>query len=328
MTMLTSRSELYCAPRAAISCEDLESRSWRRVAHPNQDPEIVFARWTDPRTEWRRTSVVAADNQFVLDIALAPARVRLVSNRKVIFEGLMASGMTYVCHPAHTLLAEYSGPANFLRLYVADSLIDPQARHASLGVSADASLAIMLSRDALIDHLARALQTVKEGASERYVESLAKAIVARTAQIQPKSTRVSPLPGWRLARVIDFIEANMSEAISLADLAATAALSRAHFAVQFRLATGCKPHDFILLRRIEAAKRLLVETPDGLAEIALTVGFQTQAHFSTVFKRFVGDTPGGWRRMKLRDGGERREGASSALAKPATHAGALGGEPA
>jgi AraC family transcriptional regulator len=34
-------------------------------------------------------------------------------------------------------------------------------------------------------------------------------------------------------------------------------------------------------------------------DIALTVGFQTQAHFTTVFKRFVGDTPYQWRSAHL-----------------------------
>jgi AraC family transcriptional regulator len=308
MTMLNSRSEVCVDHRAAVSRDDVKSRSWRRVSGLHQSPEIVVARWTDTRMEPRRATVAAPEGCFVLDIALAPTRVRLISDRKLIFDGSMASGMTYVCHPAHTLRAEYSSPADFLRLYVADSLIDPRTPDANLTGAADTSFATMLSRDALIDHLARALQAADEGASERYIESLARAIVARTAQIRPKNARVSPLPQWRLAQVIGYIEANISEAISLADLAAAAELSRAHFSVQFRLATGCRPHDFILLRRIEAAKRLLVETPSELAEVALAVGFQTQAHFSTVFKRFVGDTPGGWRRLRLGEGAERRNG--------------------
>jgi AraC family transcriptional regulator len=99
--------------------------------------------------------------------------------------------------------------------------------------------------------------------------------------------------------VVDHIDAHIAEAISLSDMAAAAGLSRMHFAAQFRLATGSKPHDFVLLQRIEAAKRLLICTPNDLVAIALTVGFQAQAHFSTVFKRLVGETPGRWRRARL-----------------------------
>lgn len=68
-----------------------------------------------------------------------------------------------------------------------------------------------------------------------------------------------------------------------------------HFAAQFRVATGMRPHEYLLRQRIERAQKMLVETRDSLVEIALGVGFQTQAHFTTVFRRFVGDTPYQWR---------------------------------
>lgn len=271
---------------------------------------MVVARWTDARLEARREAVVAPDGQFVFDVALAPAHVRLLSGREMIFDGVMASGMTYVCRPSQTLHAEFAGPVEFLRLSVAEGLIHgQQAAEASPAPSREASFATMLPRDALICHLARAVQMARDGAEESYVQALARAIMVRTAQIRQRSARVSPLPKWRLRRVVDYIEAHISEAISLASLAAAAGLSRTHFTVQFRLATGCKPHEFILLRRIEVAKRLLIETSRELVDIALTVGFQAQAHFSTVFKRFVGESPGRWRRTQLAEWSRSQEAA-------------------
>ena len=53
--------------------------------------------------------------------------------------------------------------------------------------------------------------------------------------------------------------------------------------------------DMVVLRLNEERLELLLETRDPLVEIALAVGFQTQAHFTTVFRRFVGDTPYQWR---------------------------------
>jgi AraC-like DNA-binding protein len=234
----------------------------------------------------------------------------LLSGREVIFDGVMASGMTYVCRESQTLHAEFAGPADILHLYVVGGSIHTQ-QHTEMnaGMQSDTSRATMLSRDALIDHLARAVQTAEDGADASSIDTLARAIVVRAAQIRQGSARVSPLPKWRLRRVVDYIEAHISEAISLADLAAAAGLSRTHFAAQFRLATSCKPHDFILLQRIEAAERLLLQTSRSLLDIALTVGFQTQAHFSTVFKRFVGETPGRWRRAQLARWSQRREAA-------------------
>jgi AraC family transcriptional regulator len=111
-----------------------------------------------------------------------------------------------------------------------------------------------------------------------------------------KRRTVAALPKWRLLRVLRYIETNIGESITLANLAATAGLSRMYFAKQFRVSTGIRPHDFILRKRIERAQQLLGATSETLVEIALSVGFQTQAHFTTVFKKIAGSTPYQWRR--------------------------------
>jgi AraC family transcriptional regulator len=111
-----------------------------------------------------------------------------------------------------------------------------------------------------------------------------------------KRRAVAALPKWRLIRVMRYIETNIGESITLANLAATAGLSRMYFAKQFRVSTGIRPHYFVLCKRIERAQQLLGATSETLVEIALSVGFQTQAHFTTVFKRIAGSTPYQWRR--------------------------------
>ena len=87
--------------------------------------------------------------------------------------------------------------------------------------------------------------------------------------------------------------------MTLQDMAAVAGLSRMHFAAQFRAAVGARPHEYLLRRRIERAQELLKQAEVSLVDIALTVGFQTQAHFTTVFKRVGGDTPYQWRSAYL-----------------------------
>ncbi|WP_339027132.1 AraC family transcriptional regulator [Bradyrhizobium symbiodeficiens] len=110
---------------------------------------------------------------------------------------------------------------------------------------------------------------------------------------------VRSLQNWRLKRVLQYVDKNLTAKITLQDLAAVAGLSRMHFAAQFRAATGVRPHEYLLRRRIERAQELLKQAEVALVDIALTVGFQTQAHFTTVFKRFVGDTPYQWRSAYL-----------------------------
>src|SRR3981189_3780020 len=95
--------------------------------------------------------------------------------------------------------------------------------------------------------------------------------------------------------VTDHVEVNLPRRLTLADMAAAAGLTRMHFAAQFRTATGMRPHDFVLQRRVERAQGSLRNPELALVDVALSVGFQTQAHFPTVFKRFAGGTPRRWR---------------------------------
>jgi AraC family transcriptional regulator len=109
--------------------------------------------------------------------------------------------------------------------------------------------------------------------------------------------RVSGLVKWRLKRATEYMAAHLAEPISLGDIAAATGLSRMHFAAQFRAATGLRPHEYLLQRRIERARELLLGSRLPLVQIAFEVGFKTQAHFTTVFARIVGDTPSVWRQQ-------------------------------
>lgn len=75
----------------------------------------------------------------------------------------------------------------------------------------------------------------------------------------------------------------------------SAGLTRTHFAARFRRATGLRPHEYLMRRRIEHAQQLLLDTRHGVLDVALDCGFRSQAHFTAVFKRFVGETPSCWR---------------------------------
>jgi AraC-like DNA-binding protein len=118
---------------------------------------------------------------------------------------------------------------------------------------------------------------------------------ARSSSGAEPNIETESLQKWRLKKVLAYIDENLAESVSLADLARTAGLSRMYFAARFRAATGQRPHDYVLQRRIERAKEMLAQTEETLVNIALDIGFHTQAHFTTVFKKFVGSTPGRWR---------------------------------
>jgi transcriptional regulator GlxA family with amidase domain len=116
------------------------------------------------------------------------------------------------------------------------------------------------------------------------------------------SQQGATLQAWRLKRVTSFVDQNLDSTLSLDCLARVAGLSRMHFAALFRKTTGLRPHDFVVRRRIDIAQQLLAKSQTPIVEIALAVGFQSQAHFTTVFKRVLGVTPHLWRQMSRGEG--------------------------
>jgi len=167
------------------------------------------------------------------------------------------------------------------------------------------------SRDPVMDRLVRALLPEAQASEVLrgfYTDALHTTLLKRLADLRgdtdTKTTRrrSTPLPTWRLKRVYEYVEANLEDRIALSGLARAAGLSRMHFAAQFRVATGMRPHDYVIHRRIQHARALLSNPEASIVDVALSVGFQTQAHFTTVFKRIVGFTPRRWRLLRSEAG--------------------------
>lgn len=100
------------------------------------------------------------------------------------------------------------------------------------------------------------------------------------------------LAGGALRRVRAYIDEHIGERISLDQLAGQAGVSRFHFARQFRRSTGQSPMEYLRRVRIEYSKRILMEPHSTIAEVAVTLGFSDQSHFTRTFGRLVGVSPG------------------------------------
>jgi AraC family transcriptional regulator len=137
-----------------------------------------------------------------------------------------------------------------------------------------------------------------------YAESLVVLVVTElvrhhsTLTAAPKSDE--DLPSRRLRRIIGYIEAHLSEDLSLSTLAAEAGMSAARLARGFRRATGHSVHQYLLKRRLEWAAALLGGAEQAIAEVALMTGFCSQSHLTTTFQRLYGTTPAAYRREHRR----------------------------
>jgi AraC-like DNA-binding protein len=106
---------------------------------------------------------------------------------------------------------------------------------------------------------------------------------------------VSVPPARHLQRAKDLADAHYAEPLGVAEMAAAAGLSRAHFSREFSRAFGEPPHVYLLTRRLERAASLLRNTDRPVAEICYAVGLSSVGSFTTSFTRMYGAPPVAYR---------------------------------
>ena len=271
---------------------------------PPPEPRVTVTRWRILEDRVREASAETAADYHVVAVALRNMNCRFSVAGRIVQDGIAAAGMSHVTEPGTSSHCVFRGPAETLHLHVPNSLIAECGRDLPSGQTTALRSGLALMRDPIVDRLGRALLGVEEIGTpygSLYAESISIAIIMRLLATANRDgacerPKMTGLPKWRLKRAVDYVEARLAEPVSLADVAAAAGLTRMHFAAQFKAATGLRPHEYLLRRRIERAQEMLARNETPLVDIALSVGFQTQSHFTTVFKRLVGQPPRAWRR--------------------------------
>jgi AraC family transcriptional regulator len=218
-----------------------------------------------------------------------------------------------------TITITPSGPVPDLRLHTASEFI-----HCALGEEFTRCVAEELDRRPLptpvfrpaiqdksiqriVGMLFEELET-ETPSGRLYVDSLAHALATRYlvlncdagARSEPS---VSPLPARLLSRVKEKIEANLDAELSLDGLAQESGYSRSHFVRMFRNATGQTPHQYVLDMRLRRAQACLKQKGSTIIDVALSCGFSSQSHMTTVFRRRLEMTPAEFRRNGQCDAG-------------------------
>src|ERR1035438_5294393 len=129
-----------------------------------------------------------------------------------------------------------------------------------------------------------------------FIEGMGTALAARTLEqhfhgTHPGVIPLPKLPNATLQRMVEYIETNMRDAISVADLAKDAALSVDHFARLVKNTTGWSPLQFLLKCRVEKDLELLRTGQFRVAEAAYEVGFYDQSHLDRHCRKFFGFSP-------------------------------------
>ncbi|NEE48998.1 helix-turn-helix transcriptional regulator, partial [Streptomyces sp. SID8455] len=107
-----------------------------------------------------------------------------------------------------------------------------------------------------------------------------------------------PPPGPGVAKDLrDLLDERLGEGLTLAEAARLVHAHPTHLVRAFSAAYAIAPHQYVTSRRIDRARRLLLDgVPPG--EAATAVGFHDQSHLTRHFKRIAGTTPGRYARSR------------------------------
>jgi AraC family transcriptional regulator len=197
------------------------------------------------------------------------------------------------------------GPIGFAHLYLRPQTVDHVLTEVFDRDSRDVELVDCVARPlpllgALMCGMLKELET-PNFSSDLVLDSLLNCLIVRLvsecSSLSPRSSLARhAMSPTRLRRVLEFIDSRLSENIELQDLASVAGSSRFHFSRAFREATGFPPYRFLIHRRINASKILLLQDSLSITQIAEKCGFKSRTQFAAMFRQVFGTSPSRFRR--------------------------------
>ncbi|HEV2673562.1 MAG TPA: AraC family transcriptional regulator [Aliidongia sp.] len=187
-------------------------------------------------------------------------------------------------------------PATLLHFRVTQTLLRATAEDMEMNSSNLGLMPQLQARDPQIEHIASALHStlaINIPMERLFAESLGTALIARVLRrfaTNVPAVAKGGLSKRQLQRVVDYVEGNIDESLSLIDLAEVAGVSVSHFKTQFRLSIGMPVHQYVIQRRVERAKTLIMRGA-AISQVALDAGFAHQSHLARCMRRVLGVTP-------------------------------------
>ncbi|MCX4173724.1 MULTISPECIES: helix-turn-helix domain-containing protein [Paraburkholderia] len=121
-------------------------------------------------------------------------------------------------------------------------------------------------------------------------------VLLQRAGVSDRPDKIALSPR-KLKRVSEFVEEKMQEKIDVLDMATVAGLSSRHFGRAFTQEVGVTPHRWLMQKRVNRAKDLLLRSELDCLSIAERCGFASQSHLTVAMKKQIGITPSEWRQL-------------------------------
>ena len=220
------------------------------------------------------------------------------------WEGWPVSGDLEVFPAGKRVERAVDGPSEDINIMIDEALIERVAAESGVDPDRVEVLDRFNVRDPQMERLLLSLLPELESGGlggEVYVESLANALAVHLLRHhsslgRKESRALESEPRGGLSKrqfrlVADYIDSSLAGKLSVEAMAQEVNLSPRHFSRAFKEATGLSPHQYVIRRRVERAKDLLIRgVPVG--EAARWVGFADQSHLARHFRRLTGISPG------------------------------------
>ncbi|MFW5773490.1 MAG: helix-turn-helix transcriptional regulator [Tangfeifania sp.] len=109
---------------------------------------------------------------------------------------------------------------------------------------------------------------------------------------------MSKIANRNFQKVLRYIQKNLAQEISVNQLAEMTFTSKDHFSRVFKSITGMPPSEYIIRKRLEKAKLLLLTTNLSLTGIIQHTGFKSTPYFCRMFKKYTSFTPEEFRKSR------------------------------
>jgi AraC family transcriptional regulator len=282
-----------------------QERPWVR----HEDREMAFSvrasstdrLWNGFEAILYEASAGFSEQQFVRhNVSMQVGRPLLVTSRcnGKTLRRLQVPGDVKIVPPGVPRVWETESATIKLSMYLSPLLLLSAAE--AMGVNPDrVDISPQLHvRDPRIEHIGWAVKAEiesPESLGRLYGDSLGLALASQLLRTyapaqQPRTD--ARLSRRRLARVAEYIQANLSQNLSLAQVAGVIGMSPSHFKTVFKESVGVPVHQYVIRSRVEYATGLIAHNDLPLSQIALQAGFANQSHMARCMKRLTGVTPG------------------------------------
>ena len=268
--------------------------------------EVAVTETRDDQPVSRLSGILKSEDAYLISLKLRDyPDCEIWERGKYVMNADVRAGATYLYDLKSDPRYLINKPFHSIFFYLPRSALDgiaEQSRSARVGgLSCKPGIG---HEDSVIRHIGAALQQGMRRPDETnqlFIDHMMLALTAHVARAYgDRPLGAERLPGslapWQARRACEKIESTVGGRVSLAEIAAEFGYSAGHFARAFKISTGLPPHQWLLHRRVDAAKQLMTACDLPLSEVAVLAGFANQSHFTRVFSAVVGTSPATWRR--------------------------------